>query len=120
MSGPPLRSPAYVLYVDWREDSQLNRDKVTKVTAEIVRGGILQSKSLFFATTDGAKDSRWMPWELGYMDGKKGKAAIFPVSQSSAPGDAYEGQEYLGIYPYIATGTNTSGKERLWVHEDAN
>lgn len=82
-----LERLGWVVYVDWREDTQLNRDKVTKETAEIVRSRIIQSKSLFFATTDGALDSRWMPWELGYMDGKKGKAAIFPVSQTGNPGD---------------------------------
>jgi hypothetical protein len=112
-----LERLGYVVYVDWRQDTQLNRDRVTKKTAETVRGRIVQSKSLFFATTEGAKDSRWMPWELGYMDGKKGKSAILPVSQNSS-GNAYKGQEYLGIYPYITTGSDKKGMERLWVHED--
>jgi hypothetical protein len=30
----------------------------------------------------------WMPWELGYMDGEKGKSAILPVSQYKSSGDA--------------------------------
>jgi hypothetical protein len=73
---------------------------------------------LFFATTAGAKDSRWMPWELGYMDGKKGKSAILPVSLNVSSSDVYRGQEYLSIYPYITSANNRAGKERLWVHED--
>jgi hypothetical protein len=79
-----LEGMGYVVYVDWKQDTQLNRDKVTKESAETVRGRIIQSKSLFFATTESAKDSRWMPWELGYMDGKKGKSAILPVAQNNA------------------------------------
>jgi hypothetical protein len=71
-----LEKMGYVVYVDWREDTQLSRDNVTKETAALVRTRIMQSASLFFATTDSAKDSKWMPWELGYMDGKKGKSAI--------------------------------------------
>jgi len=114
-----LEKMGYVVYVDWKQDAQLNRDNVTRETAELVRGRIIQSDSLFFATTDGAKDSRWMPWELGYMDGKKSKSAILPVSQSATSSDTYRGQEYLGIYPYITTNNDTTGKERLWVHEAA-
>lgn len=113
-----LERMGYVVYVDWRQDSQLNRDKVTKGTAETVRGRINQSKSLFFATTEGAKDSRWMPWELGYMDGRKGKSAILPVGQDDDAGDVYKGQEYLGIYPYITKSESAKGEDRLWVHED--
>jgi len=114
-----LERLGYSVYVDWREDAQLNRDNVTKETAEVVRGRITQSKSLFFATTDSAKDSKWMPWELGYMDGKKGKAAILPVSPSETSSDRYKGQEYLGIYPYITGSNDTTGRARLWVREDA-
>ena len=60
-----------------------------------------------------------MPWELGYMDGKKGKSAILPISRNGTSGDTYNGQEYLGIYPYITSGNDTEKKDRLWVHEDA-
>jgi|ERR1022692_381828 hypothetical protein len=114
-----LEKLGYVVYVDWKHDTQLSRESVSKDTAQVVRGRITQSQSLFFATTEGAKDSKWMPWELGYMDGKKGRSAILPVSQNSSSSDAYNGQEYLGIYPYITTDDDTKGKERLWVHEDA-
>jgi hypothetical protein len=115
-----LEKMGYIVYVDWREDAQLSRDSITKGTAEVVRSRITQSDSLFFATTVGSKDSRWMSWELGYMDGKKGKSAILPVSQNASVGDTYKGQEYLGIYPYISGGIDSDEKERLWVHEDAN
>ena len=114
-----LEKMGYVVYVDWKQDGQLTRENVTKETAQIVRGRITQSKSLFFATTESARDSRWMPWELGFMDGQKGKSAILPVSASETSSDRYKGQEYLGVYPYITGSNDTSGKPRLWVHEDA-
>jgi len=114
-----LEKMGYVVYVDWKQDQQLSRDNVTKETAQVVRGRITQSKSLFFATTEAAKDSKWMPWELGYMDGQKGKSAILPVSPIETSSDKYKGQEYLGVYPYITGSNDTSGKPRLWVHEDA-
>jgi hypothetical protein len=114
-----LQALGYTVYVDWKDDDQLNRSTVTKGTAEVVRNRIIQSNSLFFATTDNAKDSKWMPWELGYMDGKKGRSAILPVSNAAAPTNTYKGQEYLGIYPYIVVDNDNRGRERLWVHEDA-
>lgn len=114
-----LEKIGYVVYVDWKQDGQLSRENVTKETAQIVRGRITQSKSLFFATTESARDSRWMPWELGFMDGQKGKSAILPVTSSEISSDRYKGQEYLGVYPYITASNDTSGKLRLWVHEDA-
>jgi hypothetical protein len=114
-----LEKMGYGVYLDWREDAQLSRDNVTKETAQVVRERIAQSESLFFATTASAKDSRWMPWELGYMDGKKGRSAILPVTPNDTSSDTYRGQEYLGIYPYISGGNDKSGKERLWVHENA-
>jgi len=109
----------YSVYVDWKQDSQLSRENVTKETAEQLRIRILQSKSLFFATTEAAKESRWMPWELGYMDGKKAKAAILPIAQRTELGETYKGREYLGLYPYVVPGRNTDGKSMLWIHEDA-
>jgi hypothetical protein len=114
-----LEGMGHVVYVDWKQDQQLDRENVTKETAQVVRKRIEQSKSLFFATTEGAKDSRWMPWELGYMDGKKGRSAILPVSTRETHSDAYRGQEYLGIYPYITNGHDKEGKDRLWVQEES-
>ena len=113
-----LEDMGYLVYVDWKNDSQLNRENVTKETAQLVRKRITQSKSLLFATTEGAKDSKWMPWELGYMDGKKARSAILPVARRNVQTDMYVGQEYLGIYPYIVEGNDPNHINRLWVHEN--
>ena len=56
-----------------------------------------------------------MPWELGFKDGQSGKAAILPVLDYLDT--SFEGNEYLGIYPYITQQKNNLGKEELWVRE---
>jgi hypothetical protein len=108
----------YSVYLDTRVDPAPRVGQVTKAAAEQVRFRLKQCKSLFFATTEGAKDSRWMPWELGYMDGMTARCAILPISSAGGSGDAYEGREYLGVYPYIASAEDTQRKERIWVHDD--
>lgn len=72
----------YTVYVDWIEDSQLDRENVTKETAELLRNRMKSSKSLFWAHSENAKKSKWMPWELGYFDSLKEKVAIVPILES--------------------------------------
>lgn len=111
-----LEDMGYKVYVDWIHDRQLSRDSVTKETAHILRQRMTNCKSLFFATTGNSSSSKWMPWELGFKDGKNGRAAIFPVSLSA--GDSYLGQEYLGIYPYVSKDPSKgSNIDKLWINE---
>lgn len=104
----------YSVYVDWIEDPQLDRTKVTPATAEKLRKRMESSRSLFYVTTQNAISSKWMPWECGFFDGKKEKVAIVPVVAQSAD-NSYSGQEYLGLYPYIVQQKDTAGVEKLWV-----
>jgi len=106
----------YAVYVDWIEDLQLDRTKVTTTTAEKLRQRMNSSKSLFFVTTSNADSSRWMPWECGFFDGKKEKVAIVPIKETSA-NNSYFGQEYLGLYPYVVQQQNNLNKEILWVRK---
>jgi hypothetical protein len=106
----------YSVYVDWIEDPQLDRTKVTSATAEKLRQRMNSSKSLFFVTTSNADSSKWMPWECGFFDGRKEKVAIVPIQTSSAS-NSYTGQEYLGLYPYIVKQNSSQNKETLWVRK---
>ena len=108
----------HTVYLDWRDDPQLDRSKVTAATAERLRARMRVSKSLFFATTAQATNSKWMPWELGFMDGARSRVAIFPVSTKVGTND-YTGQEYLGIYPYVAEDPDKDGVKRLWIQRSA-
>jgi hypothetical protein len=88
------------VYVDWLEGRQLDRSQVTAATAELLRSRMRHSQSLIFATSSTSSNSKWMPWELGYLDGfRPGRVAILPLVRTS--GDAFRGQEYLGLYSYM-------------------
>lgn len=108
----------YTVYLDWREDSRLDRATVNRETANTLKRRMSNSSALFFVPTDHAIESKWMPWELGFMDGKNGKAAVFPVTQVDSGSSDYRGQEYLGIYPYATVGKNRAGDDRIWIRQD--
>lgn len=89
------------VYVDWIEDAHLDRDAVTHATAALLRERMKQCKSMLFATSNTSSTSKWMPWELGFFDGFRGRVAILPISQSDTASSNWKGVEYLGIYPYL-------------------
>jgi hypothetical protein len=108
-----LVEAGYTVYVDWIEDPQLNRANVTKETAGLLRQRMNCCRCLLYATSDAARKSVWMPWELGYVDARtKSRVAIAPIVDDDAASKEFKGQEYLGLYPYL---DRTSG--RLYVHD---
>lgn len=113
----------YRTYVDWIDDPQLDRNNITKETSNRLRLRMNQSKSLIYAASLNAINSKWMPWELGYMDAKKNRAAILPIfSSDSKSSHAYNGQEYLGIYPYCIKETYAiyPNNDEMWIMDDSN
>ena len=91
-----LESFGFKVYVDWVDDPQLDRSKVSKESADLLRRRMRQSKSLVWAATEAASDSKWMPWELGYFDGfKPNQVAVLPLVDNSS--DTFRGQEYLNL-----------------------
>ncbi len=114
-----LTEMGYIVYVDWIVDSHLDRTNVTKETAELIRNRMKNSKTLLLAISTNAEMSKWMPWELGFVDGNTGRCAIVPVSKSSIT--SFNRVEYLKLYPYIQReimeGTNLY---KLWVHDEYN
>jgi hypothetical protein len=75
-----LESLNYKVYVDWLVDPKLNRATVTRTTAKTLRTRMDNSDCLFFVTSKNSQESKWMPWELGYMDGTNGRTAILPLA----------------------------------------
>lgn len=87
-------------YVDWLDDPQLDRSKVTIATADRLRTRMRRCKSLFFATSEASPSSKWMPWELGYFDGfRGGRVAVVPLLPTASA--SFAGQEYIGLYPVL-------------------
>jgi hypothetical protein len=113
-----LESAGFSVYVDWIEDPELDRDDVTADNARRLKERMNTCASLLFVATDNSSESVWMPWELGYVDGTKGKVAILPILQEVFAEEEYYGQEYLGIYPYVSRkSTPTSRGWEFIVHE---
>jgi len=105
-----------VVYVDWIDDSQLDRGNVTAENADMLRRRMRSSKSLIFLTTKNSVSSRWMPWELGYFDGlRTGFIGLMPIVDYS--GASFSGQEYLGLYPLVERLPLTGGGSRFCVVE---
>lgn len=88
------------VYVDWIDDPELDRTKVSKLTASRLRERMNQCSSLIYAATKAATFSKWMPWELGYFDGRKNAESVAIMPLVSYPGESL-GQEYLGLYPTL-------------------
>lgn len=112
-----LEDLGYSVYLDWREDPTLDRKNVTAATAAVLRERMRQAKCLFYATTENASSSKWMPWELGFKDGQSNRSAILPLKDEVEIG--FKGQEYLGVYPYVTQQRSTINEEKLWVRRSS-
>lgn len=116
-----LEKRGKTVYVDWIDDAQLDRSKVTKETAKLLRERMKKCKSLIYVYTQNARESKWMPWELGYFDGYRGKVAVLPVLDSVT--DTFKGVEFVGLYPvvkYNSTFTGLEVRESEYYSEDMN
>lgn len=88
------------VYVDWIDDPELDRTKVSATTAGRIQQRMRSCNSLVYATSRSARKSRWMPWELGYFEGVKSgdRISICPIEPDTRPAVSFVGEEYLGLY----------------------
>lgn len=110
-----LTEMGFSVYVDWIIDADLDRNNVTKITAELIKSRMKNSKSLLLAISTNASMSKWMPWELGFVDGHTNRCAIVPISKDNLDTNSFNRVEYLKLYPYVDMAAN-----RFWVNEDSN
>lgn len=94
------------VYVDWIDDPELDRTRVSKLTASRLRERMDQCSSMVYAATKAATSSKWMPWELGYFDGRKSAESVAIMPLVSYQGENL-GQEYLGLYPTLERSSTT-------------
>jgi hypothetical protein len=113
-----LSNQGYSVYVDWIIDPELDRNNVTKKSATLIRSRLKSSKTLLLAVSVNATVSKWMPWELGYVDGNTNKCAIIPISKSDYAPNSYVGVEYLSLYPFIKKVQTRGLGEKLFVIEE--
>jgi hypothetical protein len=116
-----LTEMGFSVYVDWIVDADLDRNNVTKATAELIKNRMKNSKSLLLAISTNAEMSKWMPWELGFVDGNTDRCAIVPISQDNLSLYSFNRIEYLKLYPFIQRNTMVNTNiYKLWVCDDEN
>ena len=110
-----LEDFGFTVYVDWN-DLALNPNRVTQKTAAILRERMSHCRSLVYAYSGNAQNSRWMPWELGYFDGlKSSMVAVLPISRDA--NKSIQGSEYVGLYYAIGIDTiSNTNRKALWVN----
>lgn len=110
----------FKVYLDY-EDNELNPDNVTSATGEQLRNRLKRCKCLAYIATSNIARSRWCPWELGLFDGiSNGMCCILPIVKESGK-SRFNGQEYLGMYPYLTyTQYADSDEWTFWVEDPEN
>lgn len=90
------------VYIDSQDKAM---PKVTSgETAKRIKEKIEKCERFILLATEGAIESKWCNWELGYGDAKKFKTnciALFPMKERGMSDSAYKGNEYMEIYPHI-------------------
>jgi hypothetical protein len=106
-----LEAEGLKVYVYWIEDNA--SAPVTAATAANLRNRMNHCATMIYASSQSSPTSRWMPWELGYFDGRKpGHVAIMPLPASST---TFAGQEYLKLYPNIERVSWDGGRTSLGI-----
>lgn len=114
-----LTQKGFSVYVDWIIDPHLDRTNVTKETAEIIRNRMKSSRRLLLAMSTNIDLSKWIPWELGFVDGKTNNCALFPITPGSTNSLVFHRREYLLLYPYLKKAT-IGYSENLYITESGH
>ncbi len=99
-----LETLGATIYVDWQDGEMpaiTSADTATKLKFKI-----RECDRLVLLASERSLTSKWVPWELGYAEGKKGipQMAVLPFVASQT----WEGSEYIGLYPTIELTANGS------------
>jgi hypothetical protein len=90
-----IESQGGSLYIDWLDEEM--PDTPNRVTAQRIKGKIVECDLFIFLATPNSMGSRWCPWEIGYADGKKSLDAIV-IAPTKDDAGRYYGNEYLQLY----------------------
>lgn len=90
------------VYIDSRDSSM---PKVTSAkTGENIKHRIKECHKFILLATNGAIESKWCNWELGFGDANKypDNIAIFPIKPQKVGDSQYKGSEYMDLYPFVS------------------
>ncbi len=89
---------AYVAEID---DPGISSNGINKHTARTLQNRMMHSEELYYILSKNSQDSTWMPWEVGFFDGKKSgiKIKVVPiVDEHDYEILDFPGHEYLELY----------------------
>lgn len=110
-----LKDEGLSVYVDRYIDPQLQPSKISLTTARVLRGRLRSSSSLLYVYSEYSTRSRWMPWELGFVDGLNGRVGVIPVTRNQESN--FAGEEYLNLYPYVDQAPAENSRQlMLWIN----
>jgi hypothetical protein len=94
-----LKALGYCVCVDYEALPAVKPEEVTRETADALLKAMRECSSLVFVLSANSASSHWMPWELGFFDGARGRVFIWPV------GDGAEAWvkdcRYVNLYPAV-------------------
>jgi hypothetical protein len=104
-----LEARQFSVYLDL-DDPELEGKSDSEV-APILRKRMQRSGVILFVVSKNSVTSKWMPWELGYMDGANGNGIILRMTDDALQG--IEGQEYLDRFPKVSRKQLVAKLERM-------
>lgn len=97
------------VYVDWLDGGL--PDQVSAETARILRERIRQNDLFLLLSTNNAMKSRWVPWELGFADGRNGEQRV-AILEARRDNETYQGNEYVELYQKVSLPVPSTGPVR--------
>lgn len=94
-----------LIYVDWLDPAMPRT--TSGETAVKIKEKIRQCDRFVVLLTENSRDSKWVPWELGYADGNKKNEdiSIMPVKRNYYTDESsFNGLEYMQLYQTIKVG----------------
>ncbi|RKT34728.1 TIR domain-containing protein [Roseovarius halotolerans] len=109
-----LENHGATVYID-KKDPELP-PYTSEQTALTLKRRIEQTRKFVLLATENSKESKWVPWELGIADGKKGlsRIALFPAVNERYD-NSWTTWEYMGLYHRIVWGDLEGYEKRLWM-----
>lgn len=93
-----LKKEGVNVYVDWLDEGMPK--STSGITANRIKTKIKENDKFIFLASEGAINSKWCNWELGFGDAHKyiDNIALLPIENDYS---SFSGAEYLQIYPFI-------------------
>ncbi len=94
-----LESQGSGIYVDW-QDGEMPA-QTSWQTAASLKSKIKDLKKVVLLASENSKESKWVPWELGYGEGVNGLSSVAILAVLPDNVELWKGTEYVSAYPFI-------------------